>query len=200
MKSKQRSVAYAAAFIVGLALLGFLTVGFAGILFSAAFLGGFVLWILTTYRTPVDPNKMIVAYLVTVVLFVVHVYEEYMSHIERTLTRISGLEVTQSDFLTVAAFSGPVVWLLGAVMMLNRWHFGYFFGSTFLFGMMFAEASHFINPFLEDGTFHYSAGMYTAILPIASAWFTFRIVLREMKNEKQAGIGSGPLQSRSEAL
>jgi hypothetical protein len=31
-------------------------------------------------------------------------------------------------------------------MLLKRWAFGYFFASTFLFGMMFAELSHFLQP------------------------------------------------------
>src|SRR5262249_10396407 len=59
-----------------------------------------------------------------------------------------------------------IVWLLRAVLMLKRWPFGYFFASTFLFGMMFAELAHFVSPFIEDGTFHYTPGMYTAILPV----------------------------------
>lgn len=90
---------YAAAFILGRALLGYLTVGFAGALFSAAFVGGFVLWLFTTYRTPVDPAAVIVRYLLTVICFIVHVYEEYVSHVEHTLSRLPGFQVTQTDFL-----------------------------------------------------------------------------------------------------
>lgn len=187
MSNRLPPALYAAAFILGLALLGYLTVGFAGALFSSAFVGGFVLWLLTTYRTPVDPAAVIVPYLLTVICFVVHVYEEYVSHVEHTLSRLSGFQVTQTDFLMVAAFSAPVVWLSGAAVLLKRWPFGYFFASTFLFGMMFAELSHFLSPFMEDGAFHYSPGMYTAALPVISGWLTFRVVLREMRKERLAG-------------
>ena len=187
---KTRSVIGAVAFIVGLALVGYVAVGFAGVLFSVAFIGGLVLWLLTTFRAPIDPHTIIVPYLVTVILFVVHVYEEFASHVEHHLARLSGLQVTQTDFLIIAAFSGPIVWLLGAVMLLKRWAFGYFLGSTFLFGMMFAELSHFVSPLMEDGTFHYTPGMYTAILPVISGWFTFRIVLREMKRRPSVGPSS----------
>lgn len=184
MKGRKLPLFGAAGFVVALALAGYAAVGFAGALFSCAFVGGLALWLPTTYRTPVDPQKVIAPYLVTVILFIVHVYEEFAAHVEHQLARLSGLPVTQADFLTIAAFAGPVVWLTGAVMLLRRWAFGYFFASTFLFGMMFAELSHFVSPFLEDGTFHYSPGMYTAILPVLSGWFTFRVILREIRGRR----------------
>lgn len=81
---------------LGVALVGSLAVGFAGVLFSAAFIGGFVFWIVTSYRTPIDPHAIIIPYLVTVVLFIVHVYEEYRSRIEHTLTALSGFLVSQT--------------------------------------------------------------------------------------------------------
>jgi hypothetical protein len=139
---------------------------------------------LMSHPLAASSQTIIVPYLVTVIIFMVHVYEEFAAHIERYLTRLSGLQVTQTDFLVIAAFSGPVVWLVGAVMLLKRWAFGYFFASTFLFGMMFAELSHFVSPFMENGAFHYSPGVYTAILPVILGWFTFRIILREMKQNQ----------------
>lgn len=184
MKRSKRPLFAAAGFVMALALAGYAALGFAGALFSCTFVGGFALWLLTTYRTPVDPQKVIAPYLVTVVLFIVHVYEEFAAHVEHQLTRLSGLPVTQADFLTIAAFAGPVAWLTGALMLLRRWAFGYFFASTFLFGMMFAELSHFVSPLLEDGTFRYTPGMYTAILPVLSGWFTFRVILREMNGRR----------------
>lgn len=184
MDGKQQSLIGAVAFIVALALVGYLTVGFAGALFSVAFIGGLILWLCTTYRTPIEPQQIIVPYLITVILFIIHVYEEFAAHVERHLTQLSGLPVTQEQFLIIAAFSAPIVWLLGAVMLLKRWAFGYFFVSTFLFGMMFAELSHFISPFMATGNFHYSPGMYTAILPVLGGWYMFGIILREMKKER----------------
>jgi hypothetical protein len=179
VSGSRRSIVYAIVFIIALASLGYLAVGPPAVLMSAAFVGGLVLWLLTTYRAPVEPQAIIGPYLLTVILFIVHVAEEYVSHIERSLSAISGVAVSQSDFLAVAAFAAPIVWLAGAVMTLRGWPFGFFFASTFLFGMMFGELSHLAFPFLEDGTFHYSHGMLTAVLPIASAWYTFSLVRRE---------------------
>jgi hypothetical protein len=179
---RYQSVAGAFALILGVSLVGYIAVGFAGVLFSAAFIGGLILWLTTTFRRPIDPEPIIVPYLATVICFIVHVSEECAAHVERYLSLRSGLQVTQADFLIIAAFAAPIVWLLGAVMILKRWTLGYFLVSTFLFGMMFAELSHFVSPFMEDDGFHYVPGLYTAILPVTAGWLTFRAVLHEMKN------------------
>lgn len=184
-----RPVISAGTVIVTVALAGYLTVGFAGALFSVAFIGGLILWMLTTHRTPIEPQPVIVSYLITVIAFIVHVSEEYVAHVENHLAVLSGLPVTQTNFLAIAAFAAPIVWLLGAVLVLKRWAFGWFLASTFLFGMMFAELSHFVSPFMDDSPSYYSPGMYTAILPIVSAWLTFGIVLREMRIQR---IQNGP--------
>lgn len=194
MHGSRRSLIYAVAFIGGLASLGYLVVGPPAILLSFAFIGGLALWFMTTYRTPIDPQTIIGPYLLTVIVFIVHVAEEYVAHIEHSLTTISGVAISQADFLAVAAFAAPIVWLAGAVMMLRDWAFGYFFASTFLFGMMFGEVSHLAFPFLEDGAFHYSAGMLTAALPIASAWYTFILLRREIAGAKR-DAHAGPTAS-----
>ena len=80
-----------------------------------------------------------------------------------------------------AASLAPILWLLGAVMMLARWSVGYFVASTFMFGMMFIEPYHFVAPFLQDGTFRYVGGLFTAILPISLGWYTFFRVRGEMR-------------------
>ena len=185
MNNKRLSIVYALLFIIGVLSLGFRMVGFPAVLFSIAFVGGFALWMATTYRTPIDPHKIIIPYLLTVILFIAHVYEEYLTHIEQALTQISGFHISEGGFLTIAAFLAPVIWLIGVLMILKRWHIGYFFVSTFLFGMMIGELSHFAFPFMEDGTFHYVSGMYTAILPVISGWYTFYITPREIRKSKQ---------------
>lgn len=181
MRTKTSSALLVLAFILALALSGYLAVGFAGMLFSVAFVGGFVLWLLTTYRTPVPPQTFLTPYLVTVIFFVMHVYEEYRGHIELELSQLSGFPVSQGQFLIIAAFAAPVVWLLGAVLSLKGRPFGYFLCSTFLFGMMFGECSHFVSPLLQQNCSFYSAGMYTAVLPIAGGWYTFFQIQKSRK-------------------
>ncbi len=155
-----------------------------GIVFAVASIGGFVLWRFTTYQTPIDPLKVIIPYLVTVILFIIHVYEEYLTDFEVAVTDIFGFHVQEQVFMTIAAFMAPAMWVLGAILLLKETQFGYYFLSFFIIAMTMAELSHYIFPFLEDGTFHYVSGMYTAALPLIPALYTLHIVLREIKIEQ----------------
>lgn len=154
-----------------------------GIVFAVASIGGFVLWRFTTYQTPIDPHKVIIPYLVTVMLFIIHVYEEYLTDFEVAVTDIFGFHVQEQVFMTIAAFMGPAMWILGAILLLKKTQFGYYFLSFFIIAMTMAELSHYIFPFMEDGTFHYVSGMYTAALPLIPALYCLYIVLREIKIE-----------------
>tara|TARA_R110000782_G_scaffold27256_6_gene69128 strand:- start:2387 stop:2956 length:570 start_codon:yes stop_codon:yes gene_type:complete len=155
-----------------------------GIVFAVASIGGLILWRFTTYQTPIDPHKVIIPYLVTIVLFIIHVYEEYLTDFEVAVTDIFGFHVQEQVFMSIAAFLGPVLWISGAILLLKRTQFGYYFLSFFIIAMTMAELSHYIFPFMEDGTFHYVSGMYTAALPLIPALYCLYIVLREIKNEK----------------
>lgn len=187
MTSKQWSVLAVLIFIaafVGMAqvMLGTLP----AVIFSVASIGGFFLWMATTYRTPVDTRKVIVPYLLTVIFFIVHVYEEYITDFEVAITDITGFHMLEKNFLTVAAFIAPIVWITGAILIIKKTHLGFYFLSFFFFAMMFAELSHFVFPFLEDGTFHYVSGMYTAAVPLIPAGYGFWITMREIKKAKRA--------------
>jgi hypothetical protein len=152
------------------------------------FIGGFVLWWFTTRRTRIDPHTVIVPYLLTVIAFIAHVYDEYKSLLLGLPNVLQGVPlpstVTFELMLTFAASLGPIAWLLGAVMMLKRWSVGYFVGSTFLFGMMFIEPTHLIAPFWQTGKLHYVGGMWTAPPLVAMGWYTFFAIRREIKKAK----------------
>lgn len=159
----------------------------AGI-FSVASLGGFALWMGTTFRTPIDTRKVIVPYLLTIIFFIVHVYEEYLTDFEVAITDITGFHMLEKNFLTVAAFFAPVLWITGAILIIKKTHVGFYFLSFFYVAMMFAELSHYIFPFLEDGTFHYVSGMYTAAIPLIPAVYGLWVTLTEIKKVKRLAL------------
>ena len=187
MISKQFSVftvlVFTVAFLgMALVLLGTLP----AVIFSVASIGGFVLWMATTYKTPIDTQIIIVPYLLTIIFFIAHVYEEYITDFEVAITDITGFHMLEKNFLTVAAFIAPIIWITGAILLIKRTHIGFYFLSLFYVAMMFAELSHFIFPFLEDGTFHYVSGMYTAAIPLIPAAYGFYITMSEIRTAKQA--------------
>ena len=188
MKDQQVAIGGVLLFIVAL-YITFRLLGFPAGLFCTAFVGGFVLWVPTLRRNPIDPARILVPHLIAVILFVIHVYEEFRGHIEIFMSKFAGINVTQTNFQTIAAFIAPVIWLTGLLFALRRWQFGYFLICVFYFGMMFGEPQHFLFPFIENGTFHYVAGMYTAALPSIAGWWAFLVVLREIRRIRRTSQG-----------
>ena len=169
-------------FIAGFISMALVLLGrIPAVIFSVASIGGFLLWLATTYRTPIDTQKIIVPYLLTIILFVIHVYEEYITDFEVAMTDITGFHMLERNFLTVAAFFAPILWITGAILIIKRTHLGYYFLSFFFVAMALAELSHYIFPFLEDGTFHYVSGMYTAAIPLIPAGYGLYVTMREIQ-------------------
>ena len=74
--------------------------------------------------------------------------------------------------------------LTGAILLLKKTHAGYYFLSVLYANMIVAELAHFVFPFMEDGTFHYVSGMYTAALPLLPAIYGLYITLREIRKTR----------------
>jgi hypothetical protein len=172
-------------FIAAFVSAGYLLLGkLPAIVFSVASIGGFILWLVTTYRTPINPSKIIIPYLFTVILFIIYVYEEYLTDFEVAMTDITGFHVLEQNFLTIAAFAAPIIWLTGAILLIKQLQIGYYFLSFFFVAMAIAELSHYIFPFIEDGTFHYVSGMYTAALPLIPAGYGLYLTIREVRQKR----------------
>lgn len=104
-----------------------------------------------------------------------------MTDFEVATTDITTFHILEKNFLTVAAFVAPIMWITGAILLIKKTHIGYYFLSFFFVAMTLAELSHYVFPFLEDGTFHYVSGMYTAALPLIPAGYGLYVTIREVK-------------------
>src|SRR5262245_3275129 len=175
-------------FTVAWMLFEYVLVGPLAFAYVPLFTGGLALWWVTARRTQIDPHEIIVPYLVTVIMFIAHVYEEYKAHLLGFADIVQGapFPISFEMMLTFAASLAPIIWLLGAVLMLKRQMVGFFIASTVLFGMMFIEPTHFIAPFSQPGGFHYVGGMFTAALPTACGWYTFLTIRRDMRRQREA--------------
>jgi hypothetical protein len=174
------------ALIVAMVTIAYVVFGpVPAIVFTIAFGGGLILYIFTAWRTRFDPLKVIVPYLLTVMLFIVHTYEEYLTGFDHLASALAGREVQQSDMLFVIAWLAPFMWIGGAVMLIKQWAFGYYFLCAFFVAMTIAELAHFIFPFVINGSFHYESGMYTALLPLIPAFYGLYVMMREIRAEKE---------------
>lgn len=175
--------------VLFLCLFTYFYVGRIGpIVIGGASAGGFLLYLKTGYKYRFDTSKVIVAYLLTVIFFIIHVYEEYIFGFEEIASKLSGQEVTQQNLLTFAAFIGPIMWISGAIFIIKEWAIGYYFLSFFFVAMTIAELTHFIFPFILYGEWRYTAGVATAALPLLPAWYGLFITLKEtrrLKNERK---------------
>jgi hypothetical protein len=165
----------------------YLFVGPLAFAYVLLFAGGFVLWWFTVRKATIDAGKVIVPYLVTVIMFIAHVYEEYKAHLLGFPDIVQGapFPISFEMLLTFAASFAPILWLLGATLMLKRQPLGFFIASTFLFGMMFIEPTHFIAPFFQGAGFHYVGGLFTAALPTACGWYTFFAMRRDIRRTRE---------------
>ena len=182
------SIVQISLFVLAWLLILYLVVGPLALAYVLLFVGGFILWWTNLRNTSIDPYTVIVPYLLTVIMFIVHVFEEYKAHLLGFPDIVQGapFPISFEMMLTFAASFAPVIWLLGAVLMLKRQPVGFFIASTFLFGMMFIEPTHFLAPFWPDGTLHYVGGLWTAALPTALGWYTFLAFRGQISREREA--------------
>lgn len=172
-------------FIIFLSLFTYYLAGKIGpIIIGGAGAGGFLLYLKTGYKYRFDTSKVIIAYLLTLIFFILHVYEEYIFGFEKVASALSGQEVSQRSLLTFAAFFAPVMWISGAILIIKKWALGYYFLAFFFVAMTIAELTHFIFPFILYGEWRYTAGVATAAIPLIPAWYGLIITLKETKKLK----------------
>lgn len=167
-----------ACLIVGLAALGYVLMGpLPALIFSVFLIGGLIPWYFTSYGRPVNPDTIVVPYLLTVIFFIIHVAEEFFTDFWTEIGDLGGRDVSLDQFLLVAAFIGPVLWLSGLILLYMRTEIGNYLTWAFLVAMTVSELSHFVFPFVSAGRFTYFSGLYTAALPlIPAAICIYRIV------------------------
>lgn len=171
--------------IVAIVAIGYVMLGLIpSLVFAVAFGGGLLLYIATAWRTPFDTRRVIVPYLLTVMLFIVHTYEEYLTDFEVLVSTLAGRTVPEADLLFVVAWLAPFIWVGGAVALIKQWAVGYYFLCAFFVAMTIAELAHFVFPFLIDGTFHYQSGMYTAALPLLPAYYGLHVMMKEIRRAR----------------
>lgn len=170
------------AIIIVIVSLGYSMLGpIPAVVFTVAFGGGLVLYVLTAWRTEFDTLKVILPYLLTVMLFMVHTFEEYVTDFREVVSIMAGREVPEPHLLFLIAWLAPFLWVGGAVMLIKRWAFGYYFLCAFFVATTIAELAHFVFPFVIHGTFQYISGMYTAALPLITAYWGLYVMMQEIK-------------------
>jgi deazaflavin-dependent oxidoreductase (nitroreductase family) len=154
---------------------GYPFLGAIAVAIGALFALSFIPWRLTSYGRPADPWPLVIPYLITVMLFLIQVCEEYLSQVWNAFSRI-GQPMSERTFIVAAATIVPIFWLLGLVLLCLRTEIGNWMAWVFAIAMGIVELSHLVFPFVDTGHFGYFSGLYTALLLVPAGWYlAFRI-------------------------
>ncbi len=112
----RRTVVVAAGIGAIIGAVSFPFLGAIAIALCALFAASLVPWRLTTFGCPADPQRLVVPYLLALIVFMIHVGEEYLSAIWEAFSRI-GQPITERTFFLTAAVAAPMFWLLGLILL-----------------------------------------------------------------------------------
>ena len=170
---KQPSIIVATLFFsLAVPAIGYISFGIVpASIFLVGYLGGFILWMLVPDRASFASVK--VPYVVTLLFFILHRIDEYVSEFQLTLSGITGVPVPEVASLPIIILLiGSVLsWVLAPVLMKRGYAFGYYLMWTFFAAMGVSELAHFIFPFFRGGGYGYFPGMASVLLLAPAAWF-----------------------------
>ncbi len=188
MKSGRSSILLAAFIYTAVTLLlGYLAFGlFTSLLFSSGFLGGFILWWWADSKVTYEQVK--VPYLVCLILFLAHRFEEKYMGFFAFLSDVTGVttpEILSWEVVGLVAISVGS-WLAIPFLLKRGYEFGYYFAWTFFAAMGFTELAHWIVfPFLLENPFQYIPGMISVVPLAPMAWFGMRKLLTQRRVQRE---------------
>lgn len=126
----------------------------------------YVAWLLTTYKNPADPDRILPLYLLLIIAELIHMGEEYLTSFPKEFSALTGAEMTQDVFVVVFVIGGVSLALLGAVGILYKNPLSNFIMWFVIIGPGFINGiAHVIFP-LMAGTIYFP-GLATVVLPVA---------------------------------
>jgi hypothetical protein len=169
--------------------LGYFMLGFIPmVLFGFGFLGGFVLWLAVPVKTAFPSIRW--PYFLTLLFFIAHKLEEQFMDFFPTLSKITGVAVTETDSpLVYLLYACAGAWLLIPFLVKRGIAFGYYLAWTFFTSMGVTELAHFLFPLFLNEPYGYFPGMATVILLAPFAWWgIFKLVKNRIGTDRKYHI------------
>src|SRR5262249_4801260 len=148
-------------------------VGFTVIVGGSAIVAYFV-WLLTTYRYPVDGRKILPLYLVAIGMQFIHLTEEYVADFPNDFSALTGSHLSPNAFVLIGILAGGIAYLFAGFGLIHRHPVANYLLWFFLIGPvgLVNSIAHFTFPFLAGTA--YFPGLLTVVLPTtfgtALAW------------------------------
>lgn len=144
-------------FILTLMISGYVVLGSAPVvIIGGAMVIAFVIWLLTTYCRPADPERVMSLYLLTIAAQLVHVTEEYLMMFPPQFSELFSLEmVVTSQIFAVAIYGvATTLYLLAGAGLYRR-----------------NPAANYLVWFVVIGPGFINSVAHIAFLPISGRWY-----------------------------
>lgn len=179
MRLKLLAPIIVAAVIVTISYAGATAVGNAPvIIIGGSAVIAYIIWLLTTYRRPVDASQVLPYYLLAVGAQLVHETEEYLAGFPSQFSMLFHIPVFTDRFFVVTfllVFS--IIWVLAGVGLLYKNPIANFLVWFFAIGPGLVNGvAHFVFPFLAHRL--YFPGIITVLLPTAASILVIWQLLR----------------------
>lgn len=166
-----KAVAMAFAHTVAVIGLGYVMLGLLpAALFTAGFLGGFIVWLLV--RTEARVAEIRLPFFLALGLFVIHKLEERYLDFFPALSEITGVPVPDTNSpLVFLLYALASAWLLVPWLVGRGYAFGHYLAWSFFVSMGVIELAHFVFPLLKPEPYGYFPGMWSVIALAPAAWW-----------------------------
>lgn len=159
-------------FSVLVLVLGYLSFGiWTTLIFTAGFMGGFLLWLCF----PASPafQQIKAPFWITFALFLAHRAEEKIMGFFPAMADITGTAVPSITSMSVISLVilSVVAWLAIPYLLKRRYAFGYYLSWTFFASMGITELAHFIFPIFSGKPYGYFPGMISVVFLAPCAWW-----------------------------
>lgn len=162
-------------FMLAALIFGYMSFGFwASLIFTAGFLGGYILWLSIPTRS--SWAYLSPPYFLTLAFFAIHKIEEKHFLFTQALSNLTGGPIPQLTSFPVIMLLVLSIgsWLLAPFLVSRGYAFGYYLMWTFFANMGIAELAHFIFPFFTGKPYGYFPGMASVFLLAPAAWWGLR--------------------------
>jgi hypothetical protein len=178
------AVASAIALVVTL-LVTQVGVPFALIVGGSAIIA-FVVWLLTTYRHPVDGRRILPLYVLAVGMQYVHMTEEFLTGFAVHFSALTGADLTPDKFVVVALLGGGMAYAFSGFGLVRQNPLANYVLWFFLIGPagLVNSIAHVSFPFLAGTT--YFPGLITVVLPTVFGTALAVRILADVRRESQA--------------
>ncbi len=168
----------------------------AVVIFAVATGAGFIGWLLTTYRNPVESRGVISLFLIAVAIQLIHMGEEVFARFPDNFTDLVNAtnQYTEREFLAVSVFGMTSLLIFAAVAMSRKipiiTPIANYFAWFYALGLGLTNAiAHFVMPILAGG---YFPGLITAPVHLIMSVILIRALLIENKAVRERRLrGAG---------